>query len=192
MREYLVSAGTQYNCQGGINGDNPSEPALSDFSALNSKLDTANAMKFVGGKLGEDRFGSNPIRSAYFLLAHTLLEATFDQVQNFTSTWNYPNLADTLYSEYGTIGNFRILTSSNSSFVEGASMNGRRVYQNVFSGHQGYAHILQNGYSMQLLYRPAIYSGPMALNSTLAIKFAQAQTILQDTWCGVMRCTAAA
>lgn len=172
-----------------VNGDDPTEPALSDFATLNSQLDTNNAFKFVSGKLGELRFGSAPVRSAYFMLAHTLLERTLDLLQGFQNVWNYPNNNEALYSEYGAVLNFRILTSSNASLVLGVSQNGRQVYNNIVSGREGYAHVEQDGYSMQLIYRPPIFSGPLALNGTLGVKFAQAQVITQDTWVANFRCT---
>jgi N4-gp56 family major capsid protein len=139
--------------------------------------------------MGENRFGSSPIRAAFFMLAHTLLERTLDQTSGFTSVWNYPNQNETLYSEYGDVLNFRILTSSNASYVPAASANGRAIYNNICTGREGYAHVEQDGYSMQILYRPPIFSGPLALNGTLGVKFAQAQIVTQDTWVANFRCT---
>ena len=172
--------------------DNPTEPGTSDFAALNSQLDTANAFKFVTGKLGEDRFGSQPVRSRYMMFMHTLLESTLDANPDFTNAWNYPSTVNTLYPEFGSILNFSILVSSNSSLIPTSSMNGNTVFNNIACGRESYAHIQQDGYSMQLLYRPPIFSGPLALNGTLGVKFAQAQIITQDTWISNFRCTAAA
>ena len=190
LREYLLSAASQYNCQEGHNGDNPTEPTVPDFATVNASLDTANAFKFLTGKGGENKFGTAPIRAAYFFLGHTLLESTFDQLEGFIHAWNYPNQNDVLYSEYGSVTNFRLLTSSNSSISKTSSMNGSDVYNNMVVAREGYAHIEQDGYSSQLVYRPPIFSGPLALNGTLGVKFAQAQVITQDTWITNMRCTA--
>lgn len=132
-----------------------------------------------------------PVRAAYFCLAHTLLEASFDTLNGFIHSWNYPNQNDVLYSEYGSVTNFRILTSSNSIVQPTASTNGRDVYNNMIVAREAYAHIEQDGYSSQLLYRPPIFSGPLALNGTLGVKFAQAQVITQDTWIQNFRCTLA-
>ena len=71
----------------------------------------------------------------------------------------------------------------------GASMNGNDVYNNMGVARESYAHIDQDGYSSQLLYRPPIFSGPLALNGTLGVKFAQAQALLQETWIRNVRCT---
>lgn len=189
LRDYLLSAASVYNCVGGLDGDNPTEVTVRDLSAVAASLDTSNAFKFLTGKLGEDRFGSSPIRSAYFLLCSTILQPSFDAMDKFTSSWNYPNQNDTIYSEYGAVLNFRIFTSSESALQEQSSMNGNTVFNNMAVARESYAHIDQDGYSAQLIYRPPIYSGPLALNGTLGLKFAQAQAVLQQTWIRNVRCT---
>lgn len=191
LGNYLLSAASQYNCQKGVNGDSPTELTLRDFANVNAALDTANAFKFLSGKEGELRFGTAPIRAAYFVLAHTLEEATLDTLNGFINAWNYPNQNDVLYSEFGSVTNFRILTSSNADVQLAASINGRDVYNNMVVAREAYAHIEQDGYSSQLIYRPPIFSGPLALNGTLGVKFAQAQVITQDTWIQNMRATLA-
>ena len=89
LRDFLLSAASIYNCKGGVDGDNPTELTLRDLSNVASSLDTANAFKFLSGKIGEDRFGSSPIRSAFFLLCSTELQPAFDGLDKFTSSWNY-------------------------------------------------------------------------------------------------------
>lgn len=189
LRDFLLSAASVYNCRGGVDGDNPTEITVRDLSNVAASLDTANAFKFLTGKLGEDRYGSSPIRSAYFLLCSTELQPSFDAMDKFTSSWNYPNQNDTIESEYGAVLNFRIFTSSEAAVQRAASMNGNDVFNNMAVARQAYAHIDQDGYSSQLLYRPPIFSGPLALNGTLGVKFAQTQAILQETWLRNVRCT---
>lgn len=188
LRDFLLSAASVYNCRGGVSGDSPSEMTVRDLSNVAATLDTANAFKFLSGKLGEDRYGSSPIRSAYMLLTSTSLQPTFDAMDKFTNSWAYPNNNDVIYSEYGSVLNFRIFTSSESAVQRGASMNGNDVYNNMAVARQSYAHIDQDGYSAQLLYRPPIFSGPLALNGTLGVKFAQTQALLQETWIRNVRC----
>lgn len=84
-------------------------------------------------------------------------------------------------SEYGSVGNIRILTSSEAPVARGASNLGNDVYYNTVLGKQALMHIKQDGYSMNLIYRDPMYSGMLAQNCTLAVKFAQAQAITQDT-----------
>ena len=137
----------------------------------------------MSGIEGMDRFGTGPIRSAYFMLSSTELQSDFDGLvgSGFLSQWNYPTNASALPPEYGSVFNTRILTSSEAPVARGASANGSDVYYNTVLGKQAITHINQDGYSMNLIYRDPYYSGMLAQNATLAVKFAQAQAITQDT-----------
>lgn len=186
LRDYIISAASEINAGGGSNGDNPTNYAASDFSLLATTLDTNNAYKFMSGIEGMDRFGTGPVRSAYFMLTSTELQSDFDNLQgastgNFLNQWNYPTNASALPSEYGSVFNIRILTSSEAAVARGISALGNDVYYSPVMGKQAVTHINQDGYSMNLIYRDPYYSGMLAQNATLAVKFAQAQAITQDT-----------
>jgi len=186
LRDYIVSAASQLNAGGGANGDNPTNLGLTDFSLVATTLDTNNAYKFMSGIEGMDRFGTGPVRSAYFMLTSTELQSDFDALGSngsisFLSQWNYPTNASALPSEYGSVANIRILTSSEAPVSRGTSALGNDVYYNTVLGKQAITHINQDGFSMNLIYRDPYYSGMLAQNATLAVKFAQAQAITQDT-----------
>ena len=183
LRDYILSAASVVNCTGGSNGDNPTQISIADCSVVASTLDSNNAFKFMSGVEGENKFGSAPVRAAFFMLSNTAIQPDLDALvgQGFIHNWNYPNNSNALPSEYGSILNFRILTSSEAAYVPNSSMNGRNVYYNTCLGKQGVTHIDQDGYSMKLIYRDPYYSGPLAQNATLAVKFAQAQALTQDT-----------
>ena len=193
LRDYIVSAASQLNAGGGSNGDNPTNLGVSDFSLVAATLDTNNAYKFMSGIEGDLKFGTGPVRSSYFMLSSTQLQPDFDGLvgSGFISTWNYPHNANALPSEYGSVFNTRILTSSEAPVAVGASANGRDVYYNTVVGKQAVTHINQDGYSMNLIYRDPYYSGMLAQNATLAVKFAQAQAITQDTAIRNLLCTRA-
>ena len=183
LRDYVVSAASVINAGGGTNSDNPTNLGLSDFSLVATTLDTNNAYKFMTGIEGMDRFGTGPIRSSYFMLSSTELQTDFDGLvgQGVLNNWNYPTNASALPSEWGSVFNVRILTSSEAPVARGASANGQDVYYNTVLGKQAITHINQDGFSMNLIYRDPYYSGMLAQNATLAVKFAQAQAITQDT-----------
>jgi N4-gp56 family major capsid protein len=191
LRDYIVSAASRINAGGGSNNDNPTNLGVSDFSLVATTLDTNNAFKFMSGIEGMDRFGTGPVRSAYFMLSSTELQTDFDGLvgNGFISQWNYPTNASALPSEYGSVFNTRILTSSEAPVSRGASANGQDVYYNTVVGKQGITHIKQDGYSMNLIYRDPYYSGMLAQNCTLGIKFIQAQAITQDTAIRNVLCT---
>ena len=77
--------------------------------------------------------------------------------------------------------NLRLLTSSEAPVARGASANGQDVYYNTVLGKQAITHINQDGGSMSLIYRDPYYSGMLAQNATLAVKFWQSQALTQDT-----------
>jgi N4-gp56 family major capsid protein len=188
LRDYIVSAASQINAGGGSNGFNPTNLGLSDFSLVATTLDTNNAYKFMTGIEGMDRFGTGPVRSAYFMLSSTELQSDFDALVGNTgvsNNWNYPTNASALPSEWGSVFNIRILTSSEAPVARNAAIdnlgNVNDVYYNTVLGKQAITHINQDGYSMNLIYRDPYYSGMLAQNATLAVKFAQAQAITQDT-----------
>jgi len=93
--------------------------------------------------------------------------------------------ASALPAEYGSVYNIRILTSSEAPVARNAATNNlgvtNDVYYNTVLGKQALTHINQDGFSMNLIYRDPYYSGMLAQNATLAVKFAQAQAITQDT-----------
>lgn len=187
LRDYIVSAASQLNAGGGSNGFNPSNLGLSDFSLVATTLDSNNAYKFISGIEGMDRFGTGPIRSAYFMLSSTELQSDFDALVGLgvLNNWNYPTNASALSSEWGSVYNIRILTSSEAPVARNAAANSagtlNDVYYNTVVGKQAVTHINQDGFSMNLIYRDPYYSGMLAQNATLAVKFAQAQALTQDT-----------
>ena len=191
LRDYIVSAASDLMAGGGSNGDNPTNLGVSDFSLVATTLDTNNAYKFMSGIEGQNKFGTGPVRSSYFCLSSTELQSDLDGLtgSGFLNQWNYPTNASALPSEYGNIYNTRILTSSEAPVARGASANGQDVYYNTFLGKQAVTHINQDGYSMNLIYRDPYYSGMLAQNATLAVKFAQSQAITQDTAIRNLLCT---
>lgn len=101
--------------------------------------------------------------------------------------------ASALPSEWGSVYNLRILTSSEAPVARNAATNNlgqtADVYYNTVLGKQAITHIAQDGYSMNLIYRDPYYSGMLAQNATLAVKFAQAQALTQDTAIRNLVCT---
>lgn len=89
MRDMLVSTASFINCVGGTNGDNPTEITRSDIDTAVRTLRGNNAYSFLTGVEGEDRFGTAPVRDAYFGLGHTDLIGQLDNCGGFIQKWNY-------------------------------------------------------------------------------------------------------
>jgi N4-gp56 family major capsid protein len=189
MRDMLASTASFINCTGGTNGDNPTEITRSDVDLVVRTLRGNNAYSFMTGVEGEDRFGTAPVRDAYFGLGSTDLIGQLDNVQGFIQKWNYPNQQSTLDAEWGTVANVRFLLSSIGSSTAQASLLGSTVYNIFIAGREAFAAIEQDGYSAQFIYRPPIYDGPLALNASVGYKFAEVPRITNDTWVFNLRCT---
>ena len=89
MRDMLASTSSFVNCVNGSNGDNPTEITRADVDQVVKKLRGNNAYSFLSGIDGENRFGTAPVRDAYFGLGHTDLIGQLDNVQGFIQKWNY-------------------------------------------------------------------------------------------------------
>jgi len=191
-REMLKSTASSINATGGVNSDNPSEITRSDVDTIIRTLADADC-KTIGESIeGEDKFGTSPVRDAYFALGSTKLIGDLEQVNGFIAKAQYPNQATTLSSEWGSISNLRFLLSSVGSKSESSSNLGNDVYNITCVGLEAYCIVEQDGYSSQFLYRPPIYSGPLALHCEVGYKLAQAPRITNDAWVINLRTTLAA
>ena len=189
MSSMLASTASFINCIGGTDGDNPTEITRSDVDTVVRTLRGNNAYSFLSGVGGEDKFGTAPVRDAYFALGHTDLIGQLDNVSGFIQKWNYPNQQSTLDSEWGNVANLRFLLSSIGSITPNGSLLGANVYNIFCVGREAYCSIEQDGYSAQFIYRPPIYDSPLALNASVGYKFAEVPRITNDTWVFNLRCT---
>lgn len=190
-RDMLASTAAFINCVGGVNGDVPTELTRSDVDDVVRSLLGNNAYTILDNIEGDDKFGTAPVRDAYFALCHTDLTKDMDSVQGFIQKNQYPSPMNALRSEWGAIGNLRFLVSSIGSQSLSASANGSNVYNIFCVGMEAYACIEQDGYSASFIYRPPIYDGPLALNASVGYKFAEVPRILNDLWVLNLRCTLA-
>lgn len=187
----LAGTAAFINCTGGNNGDNPTEISDSDISIVVRTLLNNNAYTIMDNIEGEDKFGTAPVRDAYFALCSTQLVGDFENLQNFTQKSDYPSPMNALRSEWGTSQNLRFLVSSIGSFTPNASLLGANVFNIFCVGMEAYACIEQDGYSASFIYRPPIYDGPLALNASVGYKFAEVPRITNDLWVINLRATLA-
>jgi N4-gp56 family major capsid protein len=191
MRDMLASTSSFINCTNGGDGDNPTEITRPDIDIVVRTLRGNNAYSFLSGVEGENRFGTSPVRDAYFALGHTDLIGQLDNVNGFVQKWTYPNQQNTLDAEWCSIANLRFLLSSIGSVTRNGSMLGADVYNIFCTGREAFAAIEQDGYSAQFIYRPPIYDSALALNASVGYKFAEVPRILNDQWVINLRCTLA-
>ena len=190
-RDMLAATAGFINCTGGVNGDNPTEITRSDVDTVVRSLLNNNAYTIMDNIEGEDKFGTAPVRDAYFALCSTNLTGDLDTVAGFIQKNQYPSPMNALRSEWGSIGNLRFLISSIGSITANASALGQNVYNIFCVGMEAYACIEQDGYSASFIYRPPIYDGPLALNASVGYKFAEVPKITNDLWVVNLRATLA-
>lgn len=190
-RNMLASTASFINCTGGTNGDNPTEITRSDVDDIIRTLADNNAYTIAENMEGEDKFGTAPVRDAYFALGSTQLIGDLENVQGFIAKAQYPSPMHALRAEWGSISNLRFLVSSIGSVSTAASNLGADVYNIFCVGLEAYAVVEQDGYSASFIYRPPIYDGPLALNASVGYKFAQVPRITNDAWVLNLRATLA-
>jgi N4-gp56 family major capsid protein len=188
-RDMLAGTAGFINCTGGPNGDVPTNIALSDVQTVVRTLLNNNAYTIMDNIEGEDKFGTAPVRDAYFALCSTQLTGSLENVTGFIQKNQYPAPMNALRSEWGAIGNLRFLVSSIGSFSPNASSMGANVYNIFCVGMEAYACVEQDGYSATFIYRPPIYDGPLALNASVGYKFAEVPRITNDLWVINLRAT---
>jgi len=188
-RNMLSSTASFLNCTGGNNGDNPAEITRSDVDGVIRTLADNNAYTISDNIEGEDRFGTAPVRDAYMALASTQLIGDLEQVSGFIAKAQYPLPTQALREEWGSVSNLRFLLSSIGAVSPNSSLLGQDVYSIFCVGMEAYATIEQDGYSSQFIYRPPVYDGPLALNSSVGYKMATVPRITNDAWVLNLSCT---
>jgi N4-gp56 family major capsid protein len=189
IRNMLASTASFINCTAGINGDNPTNLTRPDIDDVILALLGNNAATMLDHIDGEDKFGTAPTRDAYFALCHTNLTKAFDSVNGFIAKAQYPSQMNVLRSEWGSISNLRFLVSSIGSITYKASEKGKNVYNIFCVGLEAYAVIDQDRYSSSFIYRPPMFSDPLAQNASVGYKYAQVPRICNDSWLYNLRCT---
>lgn len=190
-RDMLAATASVINATAGVNGDNPTEITRSDIGEVTRTLLSNNAWSITNNIEGQNKFGTAPVRNAFFALTHTNLSKTLEDVTGFIHNSQYPGQKDILPSEWGSIGNMRFLLSSVGSIVKNGSNAGADIYNTFCVGMDAYTVIRQDGYSAKFIYRPPIFSGPLAQNVTLGYTFAQACRVTNDAWVLNLRSTLA-
>lgn len=191
MRDMLAGTASFINCTNGVDGDNPTELTRADIDIVIRTLANNNAYTIADNIEGEDRFGTAPVRDAYFALGNTNLIGDLENVQGFIAKAQYPSPMLALRPEWGSVSNLRFLLSSIGSVTNNASLLGNNVYNIFCCGLEAFAAIEQDGYSAQFIYRPPIYDGPLALNASVGYKFAEVPRITNDAWVINLRATLA-
>ncbi len=187
----LASTATSINATGGTNGDTPTEISASDIEKITRNLIGNDAFTVTDHIEAEDRIGTAPVRNAFVAMAHSDIIGDLEAIPRFQSTNEYAQYEKRLNSEWGAYRNVRFFVSSAGSVQKSASALNKNVYNVFICGMESYGSIKQDLASAKFIYRDPLYSGALALNGTVAYKFASAQVIFHDEWIQKLRCTIA-
>lgn len=188
-RDMLAATASFINCSGGHNGDNPSDISASDLSLVTTTLLGNDARTIMDNMPGEMKIGTAPVRNTFMAMCHTDVTDDFDNLDGFIHNSAYPSQQNVLPSEYGTFKNIRVMVSSLGSNVPSASLLANKVYNIFCVGMEAYACIKMDNYHATFIYRPPIYSGPLAMNCSVGYKFAEVPRITNDLWLINLRAT---
>lgn len=189
-RNMLAGTAAFINATGGTNGDNPTQITRSDIDGVIRTLVTNNARRITDAVEGENKFGTGPIRQAYWGMMSSKVIPDLEAVTGFLSVAQYPAYMSIQSAEWGSVSNVRFLVSSVGSVSPGASANGADVFNCFITGQEAYACIDLDGASAQFIYRPLGYGDdPLLQRQSAGFKFAQAERILNDAWIINLRMT---
>ena len=76
----------------------------------------------------------------------------FNSMTGFTRKFQYPNVSETLATEWGGVNNCRMFVSDQGSISPGASMNSADIANNFICAKEAYKVVWQAGGKMKFIY----------------------------------------
>lgn len=160
-RDVLAATSSVTNCVNGLNGNAITELTRADIDTAMVILDTNDALMITEYIEGVNKFGTQPVRSAFFGFINSAIITDLQNCDGFISVANYP-VRDGLDAEWGSVGNTRWLRSSQGSVQTSVTPN---VYNNIMVGREAYA-------CMHLSGKEAVQEsgGSIAQNGSIIVK----------------------
>lgn len=190
IRNMLAGTAAVINCTGGVNGDMPTELARSDVDATVLALLGNDAMMISDNIEGSLKFGTAPVREAFWGMLNTGILDDLESVTGFISQAQYPSNMNTLNAEWGSIGNVRFLYSSRGSVTPNASLNGNNIFNIFVTGQEAYAIIELTAATASFIYTPpGGPTDPLRRLQLGAWKMSQVPRLMNDAWMFNLRAT---
>jgi N4-gp56 family major capsid protein len=168
----------------------PTELSRSDIDAVVIALLNNDAMMISDNISGDLKFGTAPIREAFWGMLNAQYLDDLEATTGFVSQAQYPSNMTVLNAEWGSVGNVRFLYSSRGSITPNASLNGNNVANCFVTGMEGYACVELTRATCEFIYTPP--GGPMDPLRRLQLgawKMAQVPRLLNDAWVFNLRAT---
>lgn len=192
QRDNLESSASIINCVGGSNGDLPTEMSSDDVSDVVTVLQN-NSGEYITNMIGgENKFGTSPIGDSYGCMLTTRMIPVLNNMGPvaFTRKFQYPNISETLQTEWGGVNNVRFFVSEQGSVTASASLSGSDVANCFVSAKEAYKVVWQAGGKARFIYLPPGYNNdPCMLRHTAGCSFYQGQCITNDLWIQNLRST---
>ena len=172
QRDNLEATASIVNCVGGVNGDVPTEMALSDVDDIVSVLQ-GNSGEYIMVMIpGENKIATSPVGDAYGCMLSTRMIPVLNDIDGFIRKFQYPNVNVTLASEWGAVNNMRFFVSEQGSVTASASLNGDDVANCFVTAKEGYKVVWQAGGKAKFIYLPPGYnSDPCMLRHSAGCSF---------------------
>ena len=190
VRDTLEATASVMNCVGGVNGDVPTEMSISDIDDVVTTLQNNSAEYITNMIGGENKFGTSPIGDSYGCMLTTRMIPVLNNVAGFVRKFQYPNIKETLSTEWGGVNNVRFFVSEQGSVTPSASLLGNDVANCFVAAKESYKVVWQAGGKARFIYLPPGYNNdPCMLRHTAGCSFYQGQCITNDLWMVNLRST---
>lgn len=194
QRDNLEATASVINSVGGVNGDLPTEMTVADVDDVVAVLQ-GNSAEYITNMIGgENKFGTSPIGDAYACMLTSRMIPVMNNMasgnSSFIKKFAYPNIKDTLSSEWGAVNNVRFFQSEQGSVTPNASLLGADVANCFVAAKESYKVVWQAGGKARFIYLPPGYNNdPCMLRHTAGCSFYQGQCITNDLWILNLRST---
>lgn len=176
VRDMLASTASVDNCSNGVNGSTPTELTYADIQTVVKTLEGQSAKRFMPMIDGANKFGTAPVRSSYWVLAHTDLLDDLDNIDEFIPVNRYPGQQGVIDAEWGSVGNTRWVLSP-LAYLSGST------YSNFVVGKDAYGTVKLNQAMSTSIYKPLGHGDdPLEQRSTMGWKIMHASRILNDNF----------
>jgi len=170
QRDNLESSASIINCVGGDNADLPTEITLSDMDDVVALLQDNSAEYITNMIDGDLKFGTSPIGDAYAMLCSTQMIPSLNAIEGFVRKFQYPNVKNTLSTEWGAVNNIRAFVSEQGSITPNASLAGNDVFNNFVVAKESYKVVWQAGGKMKFIYLPPGYNNDPCITENVHVK----------------------
>ena len=164
-RDVFESSASQISCLNGVNGNAITELTQTDVSRAIAYLDENNTEKMTPTIEGTSRFGTGPVESAFWVLAHVKLKPDIRALDSFVPTSQYGAQQTVIQPEYGSTDEARWVTST----LVQVSSDAAPVYRNTFVGANAYGYVKIDDMATDMIMKPLGFND--YLNRTQSMGF---------------------